>query len=126
MLLQYDKVTPCVSPGVVREGIVGQSYSRYKVRSLHQFHTHERRCGIHHTLRCNKGYQTALTDGVHCFEEELIVDSLCRLTVGNLLARGKLGVCDCEISERNIGAGYIEIAVVIRFNFLKPRNFGSY
>ena len=62
---------------------------------------------------------SALSHLVKCLQEEKIVYRLCRLSVCNLLARGKLGISDCEISERNIGAGYIEISGEIIIYFLK-------
>ena len=61
MLLQDDKVAACICPGVVGEGIVGQTQCGHQIGTFHHFHSDERRCGVHHTLRGDKGYQSALT-----------------------------------------------------------------
>ena len=62
---------------------------------------------------------------VECFEKEIIVYRLCRLTIGNLLAHGIRRVCNRKIPERNIRGSHIEIAVEIALNLLKTLHTGQ-
>ncbi len=102
MFLQNDKVRPCIGSGIVAKRIVRQTQCRHKVGTFHKFHSYKRRSSVHHTLRGDKGNESSLTHLVECFEEEIIVYRLCRLSVGNLLAHGIRRVGNRKISERNI------------------------
>ena len=102
MLLEYDQVRTRISSGIVGESIVWQTQSRHKVCAFHKLHPHKRRGSVHNALRGDKRYKTSLAYLVESLQEEIIVNRLCRLTVGDLLAHRIRRVCNRKIPERNI------------------------
>ena len=122
MLLEDNQVTACVSPGIVGERVVRQTQCGHQIGTLHHLRTDKGRSGVHHTLRCDKGYQSTLAHGVKCFEEEIIVYRLCRLSVSQFLARGIDRIRHGKVSERDIGTSHIKVAVVIRLNLFEALN----
>ena len=73
MFLENDKVGAGIGSGILAESVVRQTQSRHEVGSLHKLHSHERRGGIHHTLRRNKGYKSTFTHLVETFEKEIVM-----------------------------------------------------
>ena len=126
MLLQDNKVRAYICSGIIAERIVRQTQGCNKISLFYQLHSDEWNGSVHHALRRNKGYQTAFPHLVETFEEEVIVQGLCRLTVADLLAYGISRVCNRKISERNIGCSHVEISVEIGVNFLKTLYAGQY
>ena len=60
MLLKDNQVRACIRSGIIGESVVGQAESTHKVGAFHQLHAHEWRCGVHHTLRCDKSHNATL------------------------------------------------------------------
>ena len=122
MFLENNQVRPGIGSCIIGESIVWQTQSRHKVGTLHKLHPDKRTGGIHHTLGCNESNQATLPHLVECFEKEVIVNGLCRLTVGNLLAHGISRIRNCEIPKGDIGGGNIEITVEITLYLLEALN----
>lgn len=62
---------------------------------------------------------------VECLQEEVIVNCLGRLTIGDLLAHGIRRVRNREITERNIGCSDIEISVEVALYLLEAHYAGQ-
>ncbi|WP_304488536.1 hypothetical protein [Duncaniella muris] len=126
MLLENNQVRAYIGSGIIRESIIRKSQCSHKVSLFNQLHSDKRTGSVHHTLRCDKGDQTAFSHLVKTFEKKVIVQRLGSLTITNLLANGIRRVCNRKIAERNIGGSDIEVSVEVALYLLEPLYASQY
>ena len=117
VLLQDDQVAAHLRPGIVGKEVIGQADSREQPGLVHQVLPHRvGHGGVHHPLRGDEGDDAAFTDGIQPFCEEIVVQGVQRKTLGRTVVEGRIE--NAYVAERDVAAHHVEIAVVLRGQFL--------
>ena len=120
ILLQYYQVAAHFRSGILRKEIVRQAGCRHKAGMAHQpFPYRFVRGSVHNALGGDECQHATFSEHVHTLDEKVIVQGYaCHLSC-RLVRLAEYRVENCNVTERNVAAHHVEIALEFGLNLLK-------